>query len=123
MKQLRHTNVVKIKHYFYQNGDKEDEVYLNLVLEYVPDTVYKVVRNYTKAKAAVPMMIVKVRRCCGGDEAAGRSSARKRIRTVFADPPPIAHASPSPPFCRASTTPRHTRAHAPTNKPRLGLDA
>lgn len=67
MKQLRHPNVVKIKHYFYQNGEKdkdggkEEEVYLNLVLEYIPDTVYKVVRNYTKAKAAVPMLLVKVR--------------------------------------------------------------
>lgn len=28
-------------YFFYSNGDKKDEVYLNLILEYVPETVYK----------------------------------------------------------------------------------
>ncbi len=36
MKQLRHTNVVQLKSSYYSQGDKPDEVFLNLVLEFVP---------------------------------------------------------------------------------------
>jgi glycogen synthase kinase 3 beta len=39
---------------------KKDDVYLNLVMEYVPETVYRVTRHYTKIKQAVPMLIVKL---------------------------------------------------------------
>jgi len=67
MKQLDHPNIVKLKHYFYQSQDKkkedgtmEEETYLNLVLEFVPDTVYKVTRYYTKNRQLPPMIIVKL---------------------------------------------------------------
>ena len=36
MKILRHPFCIKMKHYFYTNGDSPDEVYLNVVMEYVP---------------------------------------------------------------------------------------
>jgi glycogen synthase kinase 3 beta len=36
MKQLQHTNVVQLKNCYYSKGDKPDEVFLNLVLEFVP---------------------------------------------------------------------------------------
>ena len=36
------------------------QVYLNLVLEFVPDTVYKVTRSYTKMKALPPLICVKL---------------------------------------------------------------
>jgi glycogen synthase kinase 3 beta len=39
---------------------KKDEVYLNLVLEYVPETVYRSLRYYTKLKQIVPMLQVKL---------------------------------------------------------------
>ena len=38
MRQLKHENVVDLKYFFYSNGTKKDEVYLNLVLEYIPET-------------------------------------------------------------------------------------
>ncbi|KAH0999771.1 hypothetical protein HUJ04_013545 [Dendroctonus ponderosae] len=41
MRKLEHCNIVKLKYFFYSSGDKKDEVYLNLVLEYIPETVYK----------------------------------------------------------------------------------
>ena len=48
MKQLRsepHPNVIQLQHQFYSSGERsDDEVYLNLVLEYMPDTVYGVAR-------------------------------------------------------------------------------
>lgn len=60
MKQLHHPNIVALKHYFYQNGEKDDEVFLNLVMEFVPDTVYRVTRHYTKQRQLPPMIAVKL---------------------------------------------------------------
>lgn len=37
-----------------------DKVYLNLVLEYVPQTVYKVCRYYAKQRRTLPVFYVKV---------------------------------------------------------------
>lgn len=39
---------------------KKDEVYLNLVMEYVPETVYRVSRHYAKIKQPIPMLLVKL---------------------------------------------------------------
>ena len=41
MKTLRHPNIVDLRGCFYSSGEKKDEVYLNLLLEFVPETVYK----------------------------------------------------------------------------------
>ncbi|KAF0981641.1 hypothetical protein FDP41_012298 [Naegleria fowleri] len=61
MKTLSHPNIVELKHYFYSRGDRDpDEVYLNLVLEYVPDTIYRFTMNYTKHNSYVPMIYVKL---------------------------------------------------------------
>ena len=37
-----------------------DEVYLNLVLDFVPETVYRVARHFNKAKTTIPIIYVKV---------------------------------------------------------------
>eukprot|EP00128_Syssomonas_multiformis_P018469 Colp12_sorted_trinity150504_noHs@22199 len=60
MRSLNHTNIVKLKEFFYSTGEKKDEVYLNLVLEFVPETVYRVARHYHKMKQVVPMINVKL---------------------------------------------------------------
>lgn len=39
---------------------QKDEVYLNLVLDFVPETVYKAVRHYSKAKQVMPVLYTKV---------------------------------------------------------------
>jgi serine/threonine protein kinase len=39
---------------------QNDEVYLNLVMEYVPETLYKATRHYDKAKRPMPMILVQV---------------------------------------------------------------
>jgi len=39
---------------------QKDEVYLNLVLEYVPETVYRVARNCSKSKQTLPPLLIKV---------------------------------------------------------------
>jgi glycogen synthase kinase 3 beta len=39
---------------------QKDEVYLNLVLEYVPETVYRASRYFNKSKTTMPMLEVKL---------------------------------------------------------------
>ena len=64
MKTLQHPNVVGLKHYFYSKGDtKPDEVYLNLVLDYVPETIYRVVRHFSNMQPTMPLLHVKVSSC------------------------------------------------------------
>nr|XP_033327873.1 glycogen synthase kinase-3 beta-like isoform X4 [Megalopta genalis] len=73
MRRLEHCNIVKLKYFFYSSGDKnilnatnpvfhvdKDEVYLNLVLEYIPETVYKVARHYSKSKLTIPISFIKL---------------------------------------------------------------
>ncbi|WFD35609.1 hypothetical protein MCUN1_002467 [Malassezia cuniculi] len=60
MRVLRHPNVVDLRAFFYTHGEKKDELYLNLVLEYVPETVYRASRHYTKVKQTMPMLLVKL---------------------------------------------------------------
>lgn len=60
MKELFHPNVITMKHAFYTSGDKTDEVYLNVVMDYIPETVYRVMRHYVKMKQSVPILLVKL---------------------------------------------------------------
>mmetsp|Transcript_25879 Transcript_25879/g.38225 ORF Transcript_25879/g.38225 Transcript_25879/m.38225 type:complete len:390 (+) Transcript_25879:397-1566(+) len=55
-----HSNIVALKHCFYSQGEKPDELYLNLVLEYVPETVYSISRFHQKSKISLPLMYVKL---------------------------------------------------------------
>lgn len=59
MSSLSHPDVVQLKHCFYSKGDKPDEVYLNLVMEYIPETVHRTLRNHTKANKLIPLSYVK----------------------------------------------------------------
>lgn len=60
MRMLDHTNVVQLKHCFYSSGEKPDEVYLNLVLEFIPETVYRISRHYSKVKTPIPTIYIKL---------------------------------------------------------------
>ncbi|XP_013412302.2 glycogen synthase kinase-3 beta isoform X1 [Lingula anatina] len=60
MRKLEHVNIVKLRFFFYSSGEKKDEVYLNLVLEFVPETVYRVARQYSKHKQTIPILYIKL---------------------------------------------------------------
>lgn len=60
MKMLDHTNVTTLLHFFHTEGDKPEETYLNLVMDFVPQTVYSVSRQYAKAKKAFPTLFMKL---------------------------------------------------------------
>ncbi|GMN52236.1 hypothetical protein TIFTF001_021384 [Ficus carica] len=59
MRLLDHPNVVSLKHCFFSTTEK-DELYLNLVLEYVPETVHRVIKHYTKMNQRMPLIYVKL---------------------------------------------------------------
>ena len=81
-----HTNIVTLKHCFYSSGEKQDELYLNLVLEFVPETVYSVARQWQKSKQALPILQVKL---CVFSRLVGRASpvGRRRLLTPLTPPP------------------------------------
>ncbi|XP_022770363.1 shaggy-related protein kinase theta isoform X2 [Durio zibethinus] len=59
MRILDHPNVVQLKHCFFSTTDK-DELYLNLVLEYVPETVYRVSKHYSRMNQHMPILYVQL---------------------------------------------------------------
>ncbi|RYQ89788.1 hypothetical protein Ahy_B09g096250 isoform G [Arachis hypogaea] len=59
MRLLDHPNVVSLKHCFFSTTEK-DELYLNLVLEYVPETVNRVIKHYNKLNQRMPLIYVKL---------------------------------------------------------------
>ena len=77
MRIVRHPNIVELKAFYYSNGERvslpipilpkaeliarqKDEVYLNLVQEYVPETVYRASRYFNKMKTTMPILEVKL---------------------------------------------------------------
>lgn len=59
MRLLDHPNVTSLKHCFFSTTGK-DELYLNLVLEFVPETVHRVIRHYNKINQRMPLIYVKL---------------------------------------------------------------
>lgn len=63
MKDIKHPNIVELKDYFYTETVGEDgnkQKYLNVVMEFVPDTVYKTLRYYIKNFKQLPLFIIKM---------------------------------------------------------------
>nr|CAH04890.1 glycogen synthase kinase 3 [Suberites domuncula] len=60
MRRLDHCNIVRLQYFFYSSGDKKDELYLNLVLDFIPETVYRVIRHHSKAKQIIPLLYIKL---------------------------------------------------------------
>lgn len=60
-REMRHPNIVTLKHAFYTSGDSPDELYLNMVMEYVPETVYCVMKRFgRKQKLPMPKVLVQL---------------------------------------------------------------
>jgi serine/threonine protein kinase len=55
-----HPYIVHLKHHFVSKGSKEGDVYLNLVLDYIPETIHSVVKTYNRNHELVPIQSVKI---------------------------------------------------------------
>jgi len=60
MKIVKHINIVSLKECFYSSGKNADEVYLNLILEYIPEPLSRFTHNFRKASQFVPLIYVKL---------------------------------------------------------------
>lgn len=56
---MNHPNTVLLKHCFFTTNEKGD-VFLNLVFEFVPDTVYRINKHYTRNEQRMPLILVKL---------------------------------------------------------------
>ena len=59
MQMLDHPNVVALKHSFFSTTEK-DELYLNLVLDFVPETVSRTARHYTRMNQRMLLFLKKI---------------------------------------------------------------
>jgi glycogen synthase kinase 3 beta len=55
-----HPFIVGLKQHFVTKGSKNDDQYLNLVLEYIPETIYSVAKYFNKRKESMPIFSVKI---------------------------------------------------------------
>ncbi|SCU85418.1 LADA_0D07382g1_1 [Lachancea dasiensis] len=59
MKQLKHPQVVDLKYYFYET-DPQGEVYLNLILEFMPQSLYQRLRHFVTQRTNMPRIEIKL---------------------------------------------------------------
>lgn len=59
MRTMDHPNVVSLKHCFFSTTSK-NELFLNLVMEYVPETIYRVLKHYSNLNQRIPLIYVKL---------------------------------------------------------------
>ncbi|KAL9265620.1 Shaggy-related protein [Drosera capensis] len=59
MRLMDHPNVVSLKHCFFSTTSR-DELFLNLVMEYVPESLYRVLKHYSSMNQRMPLIYVKL---------------------------------------------------------------
>jgi glycogen synthase kinase 3 beta len=59
-REMHHPNIVTLKHAFYTSGDSPEELYLNIVMEFVPETVYCVMKRFGKQKRCMPRILIQL---------------------------------------------------------------
>ena len=105
MRLLDHRNVVKLKQSFYSTAERDD-VYLNLVLEFVPDTVYRIIKHYSKRAQVRTAAVGRLPHPLSWRPAALRPRDVAATRTRPPPLPPAAHpAARHPSLAPASVQP------------------
>ncbi|KAK7342429.1 hypothetical protein VNO80_25381 [Phaseolus coccineus] len=59
MRLMDHPNVISLKHCFFSTTSR-DELFLNLVMEYVPETMYRVIKHYNTMNQRMPLIFAKL---------------------------------------------------------------
>ncbi|XP_048138057.1 shaggy-related protein kinase zeta isoform X2 [Rhodamnia argentea] len=59
MRVMDHPNVVSLRHCFFSTTNN-DELFLNLVMEYVPESLYQVLEHYRSMNQQMPLIYVKL---------------------------------------------------------------
>ena len=57
LKELKHPNIINLRHYFYTKGEKDDEIYLNCVTDYLPQVLSRILSvNFQTRKQLDPFI-------------------------------------------------------------------
>ncbi|GAB2266003.1 Shaggy- protein kinase zeta, partial [Dionaea muscipula] len=59
MRLLDHPNVIPLKHCFFSTTGR-DELFLNLVMEFVHESLYRVLKHYTSINQRMPLIYVRL---------------------------------------------------------------
>ncbi|VWU52124.1 glycogen synthase kinase 3, putative [Hepatocystis sp. ex Piliocolobus tephrosceles] len=62
MQNLKHVNIITLKDYYYTNSikKKEKRKYLNVVMDYIPNTVHKYMKFYYRNNEQLPNLLIKL---------------------------------------------------------------
>lgn len=60
MKELDHPNCIKVHTHFFSKKEDSEDIFLNLVMDYLPDTLYKILRFYYKRGNEFPNALGKI---------------------------------------------------------------
>jgi hypothetical protein len=111
LKLLKHTNVIELKKDFVTRGDQPEKVFLNLVFEFVPETIYRIIKHHARTQEQIPLIFVKVRQNFRpGNQYARPQQKLSRVSPGDRRPELFSHAS-------SCTSTKHS-ARSPTCTPR-----
>eukprot|EP00298_Acanthocystis_sp_HF-20_P009203 c1816_g1_i2.p1 GENE.c1816_g1_i2~~c1816_g1_i2.p1 ORF type:complete len:282 (+),score=79.21 c1816_g1_i2:123-968(+) len=57
---LQHPNIIPLKKCFHSSDENGQQLYLNLVMEFLPTSLYVILRDNAQIKAKIPMINVKI---------------------------------------------------------------
>lgn len=62
MREMKHVNIIYLKDYYFTKVMKENDsdIYLNVVMDYIPQNVHQHIKLYSKNNKSLPMFLVKV---------------------------------------------------------------
>ncbi|KAG9396847.1 cyclin-dependent kinase like [Carpediemonas membranifera] len=60
MQSVSHTNIVRLHSAFFSPGSRPAEIYLNLAMDYYPETVFSVVKEYARMRQSMPMLLARL---------------------------------------------------------------
>ncbi|CAH8649370.1 unnamed protein product [Schistosoma rodhaini] len=61
LRKLKHCNIVSLYYYFYStSSSKPNETYLNLIQEYIPQTLSRLIKHYWRIRQIIPLVYVKL---------------------------------------------------------------
>lgn len=58
--QMTHINLTDLLYYYYTHNDNSKELYLNLVFEYLPYSLYQTIRAYARREKLFPLIWIKI---------------------------------------------------------------
>ncbi|OHT17638.1 CMGC family protein kinase [Tritrichomonas foetus] len=60
LKMLNHNNCIRLKNAFKSRGHKQNEVYLNIVMDFLPMSLHQFIMNYRQKKMYPPVLFIKL---------------------------------------------------------------